>query len=322
MSGKSNKDKKLPVEGEFLSKNNTEDTNSNERVIHTLTPNKNSTVQPVALMRLGLFVPTLKSTGVSKKNVQTGVDATKELARLKFARAEGYSNVQIFGPRLDMDTDFRVWLGVVRSFHKFRNRTENGQLKIKFSEFTAMCGYPPKRLSKQLRTRLAESLLKLTATTLSFSDAELKRQYNTHLVQKSYYDEYQDLVMLQKDTSLDELYSIDHTVLLHLKVIHELPRKETAQALYTFLESLPESPIPVSFKRMRDRLNLLSSQDSQNQTIRKALSHLAEIGYLEFTEFKRGRAAMISIHSRNPKLGITAIEEEDEDSDGDEGEDA
>lgn len=34
----------------------------------TLTPNSNNTVQPVALMRLGLFVPTLKSTARSQKD--------------------------------------------------------------------------------------------------------------------------------------------------------------------------------------------------------------------------------------------------------------
>lgn len=33
--------------------------------------NSTSTVQPVALMRLGLFVPTLKSTGKSKANRKT-----------------------------------------------------------------------------------------------------------------------------------------------------------------------------------------------------------------------------------------------------------
>ncbi len=32
-----------------------------------LTPNNNNTVQPIALMRLGLFVPTLKGTRNSKR---------------------------------------------------------------------------------------------------------------------------------------------------------------------------------------------------------------------------------------------------------------
>ncbi|HAX0263468.1 TPA: replication initiation protein, partial [Escherichia coli G199] len=33
-----------------------------------LVPNSNNTVQPIALMRLGLFVPTLKGTKYSKRN--------------------------------------------------------------------------------------------------------------------------------------------------------------------------------------------------------------------------------------------------------------
>ena len=41
--------------------------------------NSTSTVQPVALMRLGLFVPTLKSTGKSKANRKNVTDATEEM---------------------------------------------------------------------------------------------------------------------------------------------------------------------------------------------------------------------------------------------------
>ena len=73
----------------------------------TLTPNNNNTVQPVALMRLGVFVPTLKSLKNSKKNTLSRTDATEELTRLSLARAEGFDKVEITGPRLDMDNDFR-----------------------------------------------------------------------------------------------------------------------------------------------------------------------------------------------------------------------
>lgn len=69
----------------------------------TLTPNASNTVQPVALMRLGVFVPTLKSLKNSKKNTFSRTDATEELTRLSLARAEGFDEVEITGPRLDMD---------------------------------------------------------------------------------------------------------------------------------------------------------------------------------------------------------------------------
>ena len=74
--------------------------------------NSTSTVQPVALMRLGLFVPTLKSTGKSKANRKNVTDATEELVQLSIAKSEGYTDVKITGSRLDMDTDFKVWLGI------------------------------------------------------------------------------------------------------------------------------------------------------------------------------------------------------------------
>lgn len=82
----------------------------------TLTPNNNNTVQPVALMRLGVFVPTLKSLKNSKKNTLSRTDATEELTRLSLARAEGFDKVEITGPRLDMDNDFKTWVGIIHSF--------------------------------------------------------------------------------------------------------------------------------------------------------------------------------------------------------------
>lgn len=65
-----------------------------------LTVNSNNTVQPVALMRLGVFVPKpSKSKGESKE-----IDATKAFSQLEIAKAEGYDDIKITGPRLDMDT--------------------------------------------------------------------------------------------------------------------------------------------------------------------------------------------------------------------------
>ncbi|QED76437.1 RepB family plasmid replication initiator protein (plasmid) [Escherichia coli] len=77
-----------PQAGGFLENENSDikklfgevDKSSGELV--TLTPNNNNTVQPVALMRLGVFVPTLKSLKNSKKNTLSRTDATEELTRL------------------------------------------------------------------------------------------------------------------------------------------------------------------------------------------------------------------------------------------------
>ncbi|HHU3176001.1 TPA: replication protein RepA, partial [Escherichia coli] len=80
-----------------------------------LTVNSNNTVQPVALMRLGVFVPKpSKSKGESKE-----IDATKAFSQLEIAKAEGYDDIKITGPRLDMDTDFKTWIGVIYAFSKY-----------------------------------------------------------------------------------------------------------------------------------------------------------------------------------------------------------
>lgn len=108
--------------------------------------------------------------------------------------------------------------------------------------------------------------------------------------------------MLQADPRLFELYQFDRKVLLQLKAINALKRRESAQALYTFIESLPRDPAPVSLARLRARLNLKSPVFSQNQTVRRAMEQLREIGYLDYTEIQRGRTKFFYIHYRRPRL--------------------
>ena len=121
-------------------------------------------------------------------------------------------------------------------------------------------------------------------------------------MQSAYLDINEDIVEIKAEPKLFELYHMDRRVLLRLKAIDALQRKESAQALYTYIESLPQNPAPISMKRMRDRLNLTSNVYTQNHTVRKAMEQLRDIGYLDYTEFKRGRATYFSVHYRNPKL--------------------
>lgn len=88
---------------------------------------------------------------------------------------------------------------------------------------------------------------------ISFSRTDEKhtREYITHLVQSAYYDTERDIVQLQADPRLFELYQFDRKVLLQLKAINALKRRESAQALYTFIESLPRDPAPISLARLR-----------------------------------------------------------------------
>ncbi|EIY8388965.1 protein RepA, partial [Escherichia coli] len=133
----------------------------------TLTPNNNNTVQPVALMRLGVFVPTLKSLKNSKKNTLSRTDATEELTRLSLARAEGFDKVEITGPRLDMDNDFKTWVGIIHSFA--RHNVIGDKVELPFVEFAKLCGIPSSQSSRRLRERISPSLKRIAGTVISFS---------------------------------------------------------------------------------------------------------------------------------------------------------
>jgi len=274
----------------------------------TLTPNASNTVQPVALMRLGVFVPTLKSLKNSKKHTMSRTDATEELTRLSLARSEGFDRVEITGPRLDMDNDFKTWVGIIHSFA--RHKVIGDKIELPFVEFVKLCGIPSSQSSKKLRERLSPSLRRIAGTVISFSRITEKhsKEYITHLVQSAYYDSEKDIVQLQADPRLFELYQFDRKVLLQLKAINALKRRESAQALYTFIESLPRDPAPVSLARLRARLNLKSPVFSQNQTVRRAMEQLRNIGYLDYTEIQRGRTKLFCVHYRRPKLKAAADE--------------
>ncbi|MXP68007.1 RepB family plasmid replication initiator protein [Pantoea sp. Aalb] len=275
---------------------------SKETII--LTPNSNNTVQPVALMRLGVFVPTLKSLKNVKNKTFTTIDATEELTRLYLAKAEGFEKVEIVGPRLDMDNDFKTWIGIIHSFSKYQNKIIGDKVQLPFIDFAKLCGIPSSRLSKKLRERISPSLKRIASTTISFTSNidEYSKEYITHLVQSAYYDTKKDIVILQADPKLFELYKFDRKVLLQLKAINVLKRRESAQALYTYIESLPKNPVPISLVRLRKRLNLRSPVFSQNQTVRRAMTQLKDIGYLDYSEVHKGNTVYFHIHYRHPKL--------------------
>lgn len=267
----------------------------------------NHTVQPVALMRLGLFVPTLKSFPRARRVTRTKIDATQELVQLKISQAEGYQNVSITGNRLDMDSDFKTWVGLVRSLAEHGD--SSGKVEMSITELARMCGFPGAELRSRLRKRITDSLERIMSVVIHLKmqtgldgDADESDGLMLHLIKDVRYSDKKNYVTFSADPRLEELYKVDHNVLLHLKVIRTLPKKESAQALYTFIESLPKKPVPISMKRLRDRLNLTSAVNEQNRTIRRALATLKEIGYLEYSELTKGREIYFQIHKRNPKL--------------------
>ncbi|MDC9615451.1 protein RepA [Xenorhabdus khoisanae] len=264
-----------------------------------LTVTNSATVQPVALMRLNVFVPSSRPA----KGMQTTIDATFELKNLEFARREGYNNVKITGERLNMAVDFKIWIGVIQAFSKYG--LQSNIIKLPFHEFANMCRFESKRFDKKLRKNMQESLPRIRGKTITFSKSGkdgVKRVVSTGLLKTGSFDFENDCVELEADQRLWELYQADYTVLLRHKPINALIRKEVAQALYTYIESLPPSPAPISFERFRERLSLLSPIKEQNRLIKQALQQLEDIGYLTHSIVRRGRNSHVIIHSRSSKL--------------------
>ncbi|EGM6703842.1 protein RepA [Salmonella enterica subsp. enterica serovar Nigeria] len=267
---------------------------------YELTPNSQKTVQPVALLRLSVFTPVApKERG--KRDFE--IDASEELQSLELARSEGYTNIKIQGMKLSMSTDFKTWIGIIHAFSKYGFTSE--KIELPFQAFATMCGLRSTDINHRARIRLQESLANIGSVMLSFSTKDRKKFTMTHLVQKAKLDEERDVVELIGDPEMWELYRYDHKVLLGLKALSHLSRKEAAQSLYIYFESMPAGTLFCSMKRLRERLALSTPIRTQNQIIRRAMSDLERIGYIKFQEVKKGRDIQFQIFSRSPKLALS-----------------
>lgn len=272
-------------------------------VIHLL-PTLRQTIQPKVLLRLGVFVPTLKSTEKGGRKSHS-IDATESLSRLSIVEGEGYNQIQIYGPRLDMDTDFKVWVGIVYALSNKR-LSHNGQLELNFPEFAKYCGIESKRIDRQLKDRFDASLTRIARTNISFikqipgTDDHIT--INMHLVESTYYDSSTGTIIIKPNSKLNTLYRVDGKTRLYLKSLQKLARKESAQALYLYLAELPATFYRIGFDRLRERLQLTSHLGNQNATVKKALQQLKDIGFLEYSVEKENGDYVLNILKRNPKL--------------------
>ncbi|EJG5414291.1 RepB family plasmid replication initiator protein [Salmonella enterica] len=262
-----------------------------------LIPNSAKTVQPVALLRLSVFTPVSpKERG--KRDFK--IDASEELASMEMARSEGFTNIKIQGMKLNMSTDFKTWIGIIQAFSRHGFTSE--EINLTFHEFATMCGLRSTDINGRARARLQESLTNLASVVLSFSNKTKSKFTVTHLVQRAELCMETDKVTLLGDARMWELYRYDHKILVGLKALKELSRKEAAQSLYVYLESMPPGALYITMKRFRDRLSMISPVRVQNQVIRRALADLERIGYLKYSEAKKGRDIQFYIVGRNPKL--------------------
>lgn len=263
-----------------------------------LTVTTHSSVQPAVLMKMGVFVPTKK-----KGTEAEPINASSALSKLEYAKKEGYTDVVITGPRLNLSTDFKVWMGIIHSFSRCEDALKGNVITLKFSEFARNCQYPNKRFDSRLRKEIRDSLARIRGKTITFSRDGATKVHITGLLKTAQFDIESNTIVLEADEKLWELYSDDNLTLLRKKPLYALPRKEAAQAIYTFIAALPAQPIPLSFKRLRERLLLPSSKGEQNRTIRNALEDLRKIGYLDYELDKNDdKEFVVKIKSRNPTL--------------------
>jgi hypothetical protein len=206
-------------------------------------------------------------------------DATEDFQDLTLFKSEGYDSVSISGKTMNVQTDFKVWCGILLAFYKYGYNTDT--VSLQFTEFAKFCGYKSKRLDLPLRQSIDEALGRLAGQTIHFKTKNAKRSKVTSLLLKSSLDFDNDKVSLTADSELWELYTIDHQILVSINVLQKLPRSETSQCLYLYLASLPKSPIPVTLVRMRDRVRLSMPIKECNRSIKQAIANLEKIGYLK-----------------------------------------
>lgn len=272
-------------------------------VIHLL-PTLRQTIQPKVLLRLGVFVPTLKSTDKGGRKSHS-IDATESLSRLSIVEGEGYNQIQIYGPRLDMDTDFKVWVGIIYALSN-KKLDNDDQLELNFADFAKYCGFETKRIDRQLKDRFDASLTRIARTNISFVKSvpgtDDRITINMHLVESTYFDSHTGKIIIKPNSKLNTLYRVDGKTRLYLKALQKLSRKESAQALYLYLAELPPTFYRIGFDRLRERLQLTSHLGNQNATVKKALQQLKDIGFLEYSVDKEGSDYVLNILKRNNKL--------------------
>ncbi|NEG59685.1 RepB family plasmid replication initiator protein [Pantoea agglomerans] len=260
-----------------------------------LTVTSNTSVQPAALMRLGVFVPANKSNGGDEP-----IDASEALGSLELSQAEGYTKIIITGPRLNIAIDLKIWMGIIHAFSKYG--LSSNTISLKFSEFASLCQIPSKRLDARTRASIRDSLTRIRAKTITLSTIGAKGAYITGLLKVGRFNADDDTIELEADHKLWELYRADYLTLLRKKPLNALPRQEAAQAIYTYLASLPQNPADISFTRLRARLMLTNRISDQNKVIRAALLKLKSIGYLDYLIKKEGKETYVKVLKRNPAL--------------------
>lgn len=275
--------------------------------------NSSSTVHPNVLLRTPVFTPTTRAKTRSGRSVNLG-----KMEELLVGEMEGYTNIKIHGLRLSVETDFRIWCGLVRVIQESGYRA-TGDISLPFSAFARICGYDVKRIDNVLRDRIKTSMTRIMTQVVEFSNKDGSSTTLVNLVTKAVLDQKNDLIVITPCPSLWRLYKMDYTTFIKQKVINALPRSELAVCLYMYIQSMPANPGLRSMTRLRERMRLTGEIKSQNRSIMNGLEKLREIGYLKYHIKVNKRDSFLKIDARDPKLKLNDVKNklktDDEDDD-------
>lgn len=258
--------------------------------------NKTSTVQPNILLRAPVFTPKRRNDVLNAREVELG-----KAQDLDLDNVDGYERVVLTGISLSIDTDWRVWRGIVRAMSD--TGFTKSAIELKFTKFANLCGFTSKKVDSELRERIAKSLRKIMSQVITFTSNDGKRGKMIHLVEEVLYDEVDDKVLITPIKSLWSLYRIDRTTLLKHSIMDKLKGSESAACLYVYLQSLPKMAAKISFERLRARLNLGGELKGQNRSVKTAIDKLAKIGYLTYEIKRIDGESYLLVKARDQKLG-------------------
>lgn len=114
-----------------------------------------------------------------------------------------------------MNTDFRVWLGIVRTIHDFNDVSVSGRIKLPFSMFLKNCGFDPARSNKHMKARIDASMVKLRMVTFQFRNED--STLITGLINWARYNIKTNEIEIEGDPRIKELYAIDYKVFCGLR---------------------------------------------------------------------------------------------------------
>lgn len=271
--------------------------------------NERNSVQPNILLRAPVFTPAGRPPSKDFKLEEETLDVSDCLNDLELCKTEGYDQITIKGPKLNIETDFKVWCGIIFSLTKYGK--DGNKIVLSFTEFAKLCGYPAKRFDKNLRIQIGNSLNRIQNQKLRFlrkGSGEAKGVATGLLLRAEYdADPKVDKIELIADESLWDLYKFDYQILVSLEVLSLLPRSEVAQSLYLYFLSLPLKPHPISFTRLRERLQLNTSDYEANRRINLALKKLRKIRFLDYSVLTKNRERYVLLEGRSNKLALPEL---------------